>query len=1780
VSFEQLEARFLLSAQSAAASHPTLVLHRGSDGSVPFATSSPNGLTPTQIRHAYGFDQILIGGVQGDGTGQTIAIIDAYDDPTIVSDLHNFDAYWTANGYNLPDPPSFIRVAQNGTTNYPGTDPAGAGNPNGTWEMETSLDVEWAHALAPNANILLVEATSASNSNLMTAAVGYAKTQSNVSLITMSFGQNEFSGETSFDSLFTTPSGHTGITFLASTGDFGQPSGYPAFSPNVVGVGGTTLNVDGAGNILSESGWSGSGGSVSTMESQPSYQNGVVSSFSTTARTNPDVAFDADPNTGVPVYDSWDFGSSTPWQQFGGTSFSSPSWAALIAVADQARVAAGLTTLDGRSQTLPKLYSLSADFNDIQTGNNGFQAGVGYDLVTGLGTPMAALLVNDLVGVYTVTSSTPANGAIVSTPPVDFAITLATPYTPSSVQAGDLSVNGIAADSFTLTNSSTVTFHYATSPVSAQGLETISMPAGAITRQTDGAPVAAFNASFRYDAVLIAVDGTTPANGSTVTLPLTSLAVHFNEAYAAASIGVNDLTLSQGSVSSFALTDPQTVTYNLTGISNSGTLTINMAAGAVTDSFGNSGAAYSGSLVLVKAPTPFPTPLAAVTPAGSLIYQSSTSGTITSGGSDTYTLSIAAGQTLTVLVTPASGLQALLNVTGPGISSSASSASAGAPAVLQALAIGATSTYSFIVSGLGGTTGSYTIQAYLNATLSTATVGGASNHTLATAQNIDSSFIGLNGTAQRGAVMGTVTSSIGPDGFGYSGVEITPQFVDISGTGTATLVGVDDGNTRLRSNNLSGFTFKLYNTTYNTNFFINSNGMITFGSGLTGSASYSNTDLTSAPSQAIIAPLWDDWVITGGSQSAVYWQVQGSGASQRFIVQWNDVSTFQGAQTGQVTFEVILNADGTMIFNYKNLNSGDSAAGGATATVGIKDSGTQGGNRLLVSLNSASSPYVATGKSLEIGVGLTATATDFYAFTLAAGQTMTLAATGQKSSAISVSLENSQGTTLASGTSPGGGSSVGSIIDNLVAPSAGTYYAVVTGTTGASYSLVVNRDADFGTETNGSFASAQSIGAAKGVLGDILAAPASPTENWYSINATAGSELLLQTITPGSATAQFTNGLVPRIELYSPSDVLLASGQGAGNQSLSAVVNSTGAYRIRVFGANSTSGEYFLSAVIDAAPPTASITAVSPNPRNTPLSQLQIVFNKPVTGVSLANFSLTSGGGPNLLTSAQTLTTSDNITYVLGNLGPLTSSDGNYSISLAASPNITDSSGGYLASGAAASFIVDTTPPTVSISAIIPSPRNSAVSQIQINFSEPVTGFTLASLTLAESGGPNLLTSSQTLTTSDNTTFTLGNLVSLTGTSGDYQLTLTAAGSGIADLAGNMPASGATTSFIVDTTPPEVQSVLVSGIDWNPSFLSYLETSGLGTAQAGFQIPAGATQLSALPWSNVTTLAIQFTEDVSIDAANAGLTLIGSPDLPPPPSLASAAFSYSHAMHTATWTFDSPLPGNKYLLSIPAAAVTDALGSQLDGEWTNPSGSSAGSQFPSGNGTAGGDFNFRFNVLPGDVDQDGAVTGSDGNALRNHLLEDTSSSSYSAFSDLNADGAVTGLDGAIVRMNLLQSLPASDPLPPAGGNQGSDVGSQGSANGSSASFAQPIVSTAATSNAATASMAAAPISASSKSMLPAVVSISSLPVPASLCVSPASVQLSRVQFSSSAVAQTASIRQVMPSIDSANPTPVARHVSPRTRSATAADDLQVRLRDLIFEQLGQRRDSLHESFLV
>jgi subtilase family serine protease len=411
-------------------------------GAQGFGSATPSGYTPQQIRTAYGIGALRFGSIVGDGTGQTIAIVDAYDDPALVdssapgfasSDLAQFD-----RAFGLPDPPSFMKLNEYGsTTNLPGTDPAGAGNSN--WEVEEALDVEWAHAIAPGAKIDLIECYSSGGTNMytgVTTAAGLA----GVSVVSMSWGSSEYGGENFFDDDFTTPSGHQGVTFVAATGDNGSPGYYPAYSPNVVAAGGTTLNLAANGSYISETAWSGSGGGISSFENEPVYQQGVQS---TGKRTVPDVSFDANPSTGVAVYNSYNGTSADPWEQIGGTSVAAPCWAGLIAIANQGRVDAGGTTLDGASQTLPALYSLSpGDYNDITSGSNGgFSAHAGYDETTGLGSPKANLLVPALTA-NSVSSKQGGSVAISTEPPAlvtagnNFGFTVKIENTNGSVETG------------------------------------------------------------------------------------------------------------------------------------------------------------------------------------------------------------------------------------------------------------------------------------------------------------------------------------------------------------------------------------------------------------------------------------------------------------------------------------------------------------------------------------------------------------------------------------------------------------------------------------------------------------------------------------------------------------------------------------------------------------------------------------------------------------------------------------------------------------------------------------------------------------------------------------------------------------------------------------------------------------------------------------------------------------------------------------------------------------------------------------------------------------------------------------------------------------------------------------------------------------------------------------------------------------------------------------------------------------------------------------------------
>ncbi|MGZ4163350.1 MAG: S8 family serine peptidase, partial [Tumebacillaceae bacterium] len=175
---------------------------------------------------------------------------------------------------------------------------------------------------------------------------------------------------------------------VASSGDTGGAREWPAVSPNVLSVGGTTLTTGSGGSYSSESAWASAGGGKSTYFSTPSYQSALTSIVGT-KRGVPDVAMDADPNSGAAVYSSTPDSGQTGWFQVGGTSLSAPMWAGLVALADQNR-----TSKLSYFTAISDLYSLpSSDFHDITTGSNGNPARVGYDLVTGLGSPKADVLV-------------------------------------------------------------------------------------------------------------------------------------------------------------------------------------------------------------------------------------------------------------------------------------------------------------------------------------------------------------------------------------------------------------------------------------------------------------------------------------------------------------------------------------------------------------------------------------------------------------------------------------------------------------------------------------------------------------------------------------------------------------------------------------------------------------------------------------------------------------------------------------------------------------------------------------------------------------------------------------------------------------------------------------------------------------------------------------------------------------------------------------------------------------------------------------------------------------------------------------------------------------------------------------------------------------------------------------------------------------------------------------------------------------------------------------------
>jgi subtilase family serine protease len=331
--------------------------------------TTPSGFGPTSLRSAYG----LTSAASSNGSGETIAIVDAYDDPNAEADLATYRSYYglsactTANG-------CFKKVSQTGSTT---SLPSG----NTGWAEEISLDVDMASAICPNCNILLVEATSASYANLGTA-VNRAVTLG-AKYVSNSYGGSESSAETTYDTSYYK---HAGVAITVSSGDSGYGTEYPATSQYVTAVGGTKLVTSSTTRGWTETVWKtssteGAGSGCSSYETKPSWQTDT----SCTKRMESDVSAVADPATGVSVYDS--YGVTAGWYTFGGTSVSSPIIAGVYALA-------GVPSTSSYPAKFPYTYAGTSYLNDVTSGNNGTcsvsyycTATTGYDGPTGWGTP-------------------------------------------------------------------------------------------------------------------------------------------------------------------------------------------------------------------------------------------------------------------------------------------------------------------------------------------------------------------------------------------------------------------------------------------------------------------------------------------------------------------------------------------------------------------------------------------------------------------------------------------------------------------------------------------------------------------------------------------------------------------------------------------------------------------------------------------------------------------------------------------------------------------------------------------------------------------------------------------------------------------------------------------------------------------------------------------------------------------------------------------------------------------------------------------------------------------------------------------------------------------------------------------------------------------------------------------------------------------------------------------------------------------------------------------------
>ncbi len=797
-----------------------------------------------------------------------------------------------------------------------------------------------------------------------------------------------------------------------------------------------------------------------------------------------------------------------------------------------------------------------------------------------------------------VVSSSPAGGSIVSgTAPTSFSLKFSEPVDPSSITAANFTVDGTAASADSVSaDGLTVTYTFAKTPLVTQGTETMSLPAGALKAASDESGNVAFDATFQYVKAQLSVTATSPAVGSILNAPVTDLIVQFNTAFNPYTVSASDFQVSQGSVLKAVPVTNQAVDLTLSGVTQDGSLTLTIPAGAILDPFGVGNVAFSGSYIIQVNSQPFPTTFSQVPPAGSLIYDPSVTGAINfTGDTDTYTLSLAANQNITlVLATDPSLIGAVQLVNSSGhIVASAVASSAGATVVLQTGQVATAGTYSLVVAGAQASQGNYTLSAILNAAYKQSSDNISS---IGQAYDLTGAFasLGTTPTSDRAGVVGT----FGTEGDYYS------FFLNAGQSATIAFSGTGDSNADIILEDSSGNELALPTTGTGLsavihNFVAPSSGtyyVAVFGAP---SSTYSLV-ITRGADFSVHGSSFANAQPLDGVNSVLGAITKGGGALQALdlqafaysnIYQTNPVTGAFGSHItspnndGFYLFGQNMASDGT--YTYYNDGYGGAgtiykldSTGAIVAQTTGPNSNLYGGLAYLNGKLYADAPFdsniyiydastlafegtINTGDALA-WVGLAGDPDRGVLWAVAQGFPGTLA-----------EIDPTSGTILKQGPD----NNQYSYEQDIAYSNGELIVSEVAGTIAGAGALD-----EYNPDTLGFlqrvFPPYQY--SASGLAGDGLGGQST---DWYQFNVNAGDNLVISTTTPGGTSAsgyQFTNDLMPTINLYDANNNLVATATGNASDGRNDVIDwtalSSGSYRVQIVGASKDNlGEYTIS---------------------------------------------------------------------------------------------------------------------------------------------------------------------------------------------------------------------------------------------------------------------------------------------------------------------------------------------------------------------------------------------------------------------------------------------------------------------------------------------------------------------------------------------------------------------------------------------------------------------------